>query len=51
MVDVSPVYNVMYGIGRAKYVINTHDGISTHPDGSPAYGYTLLVIKRRWKHI
>ena len=47
MIDVSPVYNVMYGIGRAKYVINTHDGISTHPDGSPAYGIDTFSNKKK----
>ena len=25
------------GIGRSKYVVNFHDGVKTHPDGSPFY--------------
>lgn len=31
-------YNVMYGVGKVKYLVNTHDGVSTHKDGSPFYG-------------
>jgi len=28
-------FNVMTNIGKAKYVVNSHDGEKTHPDGSP----------------
>ena len=49
MVDISPVYNVMYGIGRVKYVVNTHDGTSTHPDGSPVYGINTFSNKKKMK--
>lgn len=28
----------MYGVGAVKYLVNTHDGVSTHKDGSPFWG-------------
>jgi len=27
-------FNIMYNIGKVKYVVNFHDGIKTHNDGS-----------------
>lgn len=30
-------FNTKYNVGRAKYVINYHDGKKTHKDGSPFY--------------
>ena len=34
---MSKRYNIMHGIGKAKYVINYHDGIKKHEDGSDFY--------------
>jgi hypothetical protein len=31
------VYNIQNNIGRAKYVVNYHNGTDTHADGSPFY--------------
>lgn len=31
------VYNEMYGVGKARYVVNFHDGVKTHADGSPFF--------------
>jgi hypothetical protein len=39
-------FNLMYDVGRAKYVINYHDGIDTHSDGSPFFGIKLFSNKR-----
>jgi len=39
-------FNLMYNVGRAKYVINYHDGIDTHSDGSPFFGIRLFSNKR-----
>lgn len=30
-------FNIMHNVGKAKYVINYHDGEKTHKDGSPFY--------------
>ena len=30
-------FNTQYNVGKAKYVINYHDGKKTHKDGSPFY--------------
>jgi hypothetical protein len=27
-------YNIQYGVGKTKYLVNFHDGIKTHKDGS-----------------
>jgi len=40
-------YNLMYNIGRTKYVINFYDGISTHNDGSPFYGIYCFSNKKK----
>ena len=38
-------YNTMMNVGRAKYVVNFHDGIKTHKDGSPFYDIALFSNK------
>lgn len=39
-------------IGKAKYLVNHHDGSSTHRDGSPFYDVTIFKNKqKRDKHI
>lgn len=40
-------YNLMSSIGRAKYVINYHDGVKTHKDGSPFYDISIYSNKRK----
>lgn len=40
------VYNIMHNVGTAKYVINTHDGIQTHSDGSPFFGISCHSNKK-----
>lgn len=39
-------YHVMYGIGKARYVVNFHDGEKTHPDGSKFYDIHIANNKR-----
>lgn len=39
------VYNIQYGIGRAKYVLNYHDGIKKHSDGSPFFDIKIFKNK------
>ena len=38
-------YNIMFSVGRAKYVVNYHDGVKTHNDGSPFYDINILKNK------
>lgn len=40
-------FNIALGIGSAKYVINYHDGVQTHRDGSPFYGIKIFGNKRK----
>lgn len=40
-------FNTMYNIGKVKYIINYHDGISTHKDGSPFFGIHCESSKLR----
>lgn len=39
-------YNTMYGVGKAKYVVNFHDGVKTHGDGSPFYDIATFSNKK-----
>lgn len=40
-------YYTMSNIGRAKYVVNFHDGIKTHKDGSPFFDCAIFKNKKR----
>ena len=40
-------FNVMYNIGRCKYVVNYHNGIKTHKDGSPFYDIDIFKNKKK----
>ena len=40
-------YNIMYNIGRAKYVVNSHDGIKTHRDGSRFFDAAIFKNKKK----
>ena len=35
-------YNIIYGIGKVKYVVNFHDGEKKHLDGSNFYDIRLF---------
>ena len=35
-------YFLMTGIGSSKYVVNFHDGVKTHPDGSEFYDIRIF---------
>lgn len=41
------MYNVRYGIGKSKYVVNFHDGAKKHRDGSPFFDIRIFKNKRR----
>lgn len=40
-------YNLSFNIGRSKYVVNFHDGVRTHKDGSPFYDIAIYRNKRQ----
>ena len=47
--DSEPVklYNTSFGIGTAKYVVNFHDGIKRHNDGSRFYDIRIFSNKKK----
>jgi len=40
-------YYVMYNVGKAKYLLNTHNGVDTHNDGSPFFGCEIFKNKKK----
>lgn len=42
-------FNLMYNIGKCKYVINYHDGIETHKDGSKFFGIKTFSNKKKFE--
>lgn len=38
-------FNIMFNVGRAKYVVNFHNGVSTHKDGSDFFGIATFSNK------
>jgi uncharacterized protein YbaP (TraB family) len=41
-------YHVQHNIGRAKYVLNFHDGVKTHKDGSRFYDIKIFKNKKEF---
>lgn len=39
--------NEMQNVGRAKYVVNHHDGVKRHADGSPFFDVAIFSNKRQ----
>ena len=44
--DQVKLYNTSFGIGKAKYVVNFHDGIKRHKDGSRFYDIRIFSNKK-----
>lgn len=42
-------FNLMFNVGRAKYVINYHDGKKLHKDGSRFFDILLFRNKRKFE--
>lgn len=40
------LYNTMQNVGNAKYVINYHDGVKTHKDGSKFFDIKICKTKK-----
>ena len=43
------VYNTRMNVGKAKYVVNFHDGEKKHSDGSPFYDIEIFSNKKLFK--
>ena len=46
--ETEKVFNTMQNIGKAKYVVNYHNGIRTNIDGSPFFD--IATFKSKWKY-
>lgn len=40
------MFHVQYNIGKAKYVVNYHDGIKIYSDGSPVFDVSIFKNKK-----
>lgn len=40
------IFNAMYGVGKAKYVVNYHDGIKKHNDGSEFFDIRIFTNRK-----
>ena len=40
-------YSLMQNVGRVKHLVNFHDGIKTHRDGSPFIDVRLFSNKKK----
>lgn len=40
-------YYVMYNVGKAKYLLNYHDGVKTHKDGSKFNDIEIFSNKKK----
>lgn len=39
------IFYIQYGVGKAKYVVNFHNGVSKHKDGSDFYDIRIFKNK------
>lgn len=39
-------FHVTQNVGKARHVVNFHDGVKTHKDGSPFYDIEICGNKR-----
>lgn len=44
---MNKTFNEMQNIGKAKYVVNYHNSIKTHNDGSPFFDIAIFSNKRK----
>lgn len=43
---MNKVYYVMQNVGTVKYLLNFHDGVKTHKDGSPFFDIATFKNKK-----
>lgn len=41
------VFNEQENVGKAKYVVNFHDGVKQHKDGSPFFDIKIFKNKKK----
>jgi hypothetical protein len=41
-------YNTMSNVGKSKYVVNFHDGVKKHKDGSPFKDIEIFSNKKKY---
>lgn len=41
-------FHLMYNVGKAKYVVNYHDGIKKHKDNSQFYDIRIFKNKKNF---
>lgn len=46
-INMAKNYYIMQNVGKARYLLNDHDGVSTHKDGSPFYGCEIFSNKKK----
>ena len=39
-------FNEMRNVGKCRYVVNYHDGVKLHKDGSPFYDLSIFSNRR-----
>lgn len=45
--NMKKTFYVQNGIGKAKYCLSYHDGVSTHKDGSPFFAVAIFKNKKK----
>lgn len=40
------MFNAMCGVGKAKYVVNYHDGVKRHNDGSECFDIKIFTSRK-----
>ena len=40
------VFNTQLNVGKCKYIVNHHDGIKKHPDGSKFFD--ISIFNNKW---
>jgi len=47
--EVKKIYYIQHGIGKSKYVVNFHNGLKQHKDGSDFYDVRIFTNKKDLK--
>jgi len=42
------VYNIMYNVGKVKYLVNYHNSVRLHADGSPFFDIATFTTKKKF---
>ncbi len=47
--QLDKVFNIQFNVGKCKYVINYHNGIKRHPDGSKFFDIDVYSNKKKFE--